>query len=505
MENQQNFYDGIIIDYDDVISQQKFSTMEQFYNELKSKSLACNNASYNTNRTAIIDYAPIPGLSQRANNIVRGVIIVLPISYINSLDSTSFFTRGAEIVNNSIGHCWFIWDKTKDICSIYDLCSYNLNTPNIGTVLLESILETFLTKLPNSTTLWYGIDLKNQLFPKIVRLCTKFDFKNPYISYVDPYGFNYEQTMEFGFLCLTRPNDYIDEDEIDRQSIENEIIYVISQYIKLNTTGLKSKSLEVINYSKQYYLNKEDESSCTLKCVFKKSYARWLNKLSTKSSTLNADGTVTQKEIGGVFDLVILEKTDNDIIWQIIGDKNKIVSGSELEVQIPFVRYNFHTHPSDTYILFNASIGFPSGDDYLAFLQHNYISNCIFTAVITKEGIYIISLNKNRIIKENQDKLKEMQTKIISSIDNMQKFKQYYQLDRTNYSNNNVIDAANKYCNDINNHNIDNDGPLFRCDFYTWPQIIQQDIIQINYPIVYNQCLPTDNSINTIKTIHNVV
>ena len=62
------------------------------------------------------------------------------------------------------------------------------------------------------------------------------------------------------------------------------------------------------------------------------------------------------------------------------------------------VPFTFHTHPSEAYLRHNLSLGWPSTQDYITSV-YSMINGCAAHFVISKEGVYVISLTKESIIE----------------------------------------------------------------------------------------------------------
>lgn len=88
-------------------------------------------------------------------------------------------------------------------------------------------------------------------------------------------------------------------------------------------------------------------------------------------------------------------------------DKSKykyVLSGKEASTEISEGIANFHTHPYECYIENKCTIGFPSGSDFTGFIYSYYNFSSIFHAVITIEGIYVLSF-KEDFLKEYNPKI----------------------------------------------------------------------------------------------------
>ena len=96
-----------------------------------------------------------------------------------------------------------------------------------------------------------------------------------------------------------------------------------------------------------------------------------------------------------------IEISGSLIIVEKIPEQNRIIvgmgeheTGTEEGVNAYDSIYTFHSHPQDAYIRNNVKLGYPSNQDYVAFLECNLQYNTIFHAVIAVEGIYSICLSK---------------------------------------------------------------------------------------------------------------
>ena len=80
-------------------------------------------------------------------------------------------------------------------------------------------------------------------------------------------------------------------------------------------------------------------------------------------------------------------------VYNIFVDKGSIQMGNEKEVDAIATKYNFHTHPEAAYIAHNCAMGWPSRDDYIAFLDGFFRHKTTFHIIATKEGLYILKIN----------------------------------------------------------------------------------------------------------------
>jgi hypothetical protein len=448
-----------------------------------------------------IPFAPKPEPGERT---IRALILILPCHLVQTYNNTEpsdlikTFEKGIPF-EHSLGHCWITWDKNSDVCSIWDVCLHQQSGGGMGSILTDCIIDMLATHLPNTTKLWLGIDIRNKSFNKIISLYTKFGFKDPYISFIDPHGNHWQHVIPYGFVALSRSNDYMDPEDIERQKVQIDILYMLTQYVKIQRINFKDPELESVK-EVAISVGKSHTDFCSIKMKFKLSFAKWLSKLSLNASTLNADGTVSQKEVGGAFLLDYPERQTDDFIWEVNLDKGKgILTQYEESVDIVPGRYNFHTHPREAYGKHRVSIGYPSGSDYFAFLLAVNNLRTIFHCVIALEGIYTISLSSywcTRII-ELDNNFKEGGNPL----------KQYI---TTNFNLPKVIpkgmtiDQAGKdYCVRINQQKLFNSQPpVFHCQFMSWNEIFSGTVIEVGYPVLFNQCFATERSLNTLENFH---
>jgi hypothetical protein len=515
-------YVGLFIDFKIMIPslQKSDGTFSIFLSTLATKSTYCQTLSYPKNsptpstRDTVIsllydDFFPI-ALST-TKNVISGIIIVIPENTLNIFknpDGTLIptYILNGDIFNLSIGHCIIrskIESNSVFKCGIYDICThvgYKVTTPIPPTSsdFFESILLTLLLLFPDDTILWLGVDPQNDKFLQACGLYTKYGFKNPYMSFTDCFGTNFSSKFPYGFLSLTRVNDY-DGFEVgkERDNIILEIIYILQQQILLTKNPL---------------------FPCSLILRFNPKNAFYLKQLVLYSSTYNKSAsTITQKEIGGAFNLKPIQinppppskaAITTDVIWEISSTTGKKEYGTESNVNILPVRYNYHTHPKGTYSLFNVQVGIPSGDDFLAFLYSSYKYDTIFHSVISVEGIYVISLKQFWTITKNYNILmNDFVKNLVDPKFPTNTLKLFWQKEHKNYINN-----ISSYCNFINietipitlsslfTNNIDlitslSTEPLFQCNYISYFDIQNLKYFEISFHRKGNpeQCFITDS------------
>lgn len=508
MDNYE--FDFLILDMDNRI----FNNIDSSRNLLlflqeKSKkcmSIASNSPIQTEKETIIIDPVSqfLPYTPPYTN---RFLVLIGTKRFISTITETSYlFTNYAS--GEIIGHCFLTWDKRKDICGIWDICSHGV-LPNVGSIIVQNILNSLLLNLPNTTTIWLGVALYNNYFSKVSGLYAKWGFKNPYIDFSDPFGNNWEgklmwQGNSYPIMGLTRPNDYIDPEEINRDEILVSIAYVVTQYTKI-VKNLGKQSITAISAVEKLKSSMDKDfyqDCCTLNIQFNKPFAVWLRTISFSASTLNADGSVTQKEVGGAFKLESPKYINDIFVWQVKKENSKIVYGSEESVNGIDSRYNFHSHPREAYIRHKVSVGFPSGPDFVAFLLNVFKNNCVFHSVVTIEGIYIIYINSFW----SSYNMKELYNLINNNLNYV--YNDVQQI--TAYGNMNLNfditipdDFMSKYCSAINRLVIfPGYPPVFGCNYFTWEEIEKGKIISVSYPVLASTCFAPETDIEIFNKLY---
>jgi hypothetical protein len=121
--------------------------------------------------------------------------------------------------------------------------------------------------------------------------------------------------------------------------------------------------------------------------------------------TENDDGTMSQKELSGIFKF---SKSKNNKPLTLSINKNSIIHGNEEKVDTVDGIITFHTHPYEAYKRNNVKTGWPSEYDFIEFLKTSMRFNTILHAVVTIEGVYIISLGDYWFVQErDNDKIQK--------------------------------------------------------------------------------------------------
>lgn len=104
-----------------------------------------------------------------------------------------------------------------------------------------------------------------------------------------------------------------------------------------------------------------------------------------------------KKEYSGVFISTEIKDVKNKIIYELSIEENQLQDGKDESVDAIKSVFNFHTHPKKAYQRNHVRYGWPSAQDYLAYLHLALKEKSVFHCVATLEGVYILSLNTKEI------------------------------------------------------------------------------------------------------------
>ena len=277
-----------------------------------------------------------------------GVIFILSskeFEYINTLSKgkeTVDYMNSENFVKN-IKRVYYIQYNTKS-----KICELRSNIEN--QLELKDVIDSIFTYLPKNITVWTGV-----IEPKNYDIYIEEGFTHPYKCDKSPLGFKFK---EKGLAFIHKNSKKKHTRILNRSSIKNKLKY-----------------LDIAD--------KDNVLKCSLNARFTPDTIDYLKKINHPKS---------EKELSGslIVSKVLIE--DNKIIFELSSNPISVISGANEEVDAVWSRYNFHTHPKKAYENHGVKNGWPSSQDYVGFLDLK--NHTIFHTVVTLEGIYIISLNK---------------------------------------------------------------------------------------------------------------
>lgn len=234
-----------------------------------------------------------------------------------------------------------------DMTEIYDVC---VSSSSRGKGVGKSLLRSVIKNRP-SPKLWLGIDIKNPMWDAVLKLYASHGFSNPKLSDTTPHN----KVVDITFVGLT--------------------------WEKSNSLEIKdtNKTIVASNIHRNYALKKKCKTTLTIS--------------RTLLLKIRDDYMDQNHEYAGIFRVVCYDKQSRGILGL---QRSSIISGSETSftVKIPPGEYyaQFHTHPDICYAKFGCYIGWPSGTDMAGCLTEYINRGTMLSMVVSREGLYIISL-----------------------------------------------------------------------------------------------------------------
>lgn len=275
------------------------------------------------------------------------------------------------------------YDMKRNLCK--------LSKPN------HKCIKYLNTILPADCDIWYCGDDAEDLIT--------LGFSNPFYCKKCPFGKKLNDT-----IAIHKKNDpCFETNSRERYSGEDKDPEIFQN--RRSSPKRKTSEEHMFEFITD---NHKNNGPIKLNIKFDEGDLNYLKGLVFGSKTLNNNGEITQKEVSGGLHLT---KTRNNFILNV--DKTKKFNAhDEDSVRLVNGICNFHTHPISIYEELGIDLMYPSPDDYTSILtlllQPYYFENnngskmpCIFSCVISKEGIYIISLNKNYCNRNKIKKLRE--------------------------------------------------------------------------------------------------
>ena len=398
-----------------------------------------------------------------------GIILILPKHILNILDSKNkgidrvSYINTPEFINSIKGFCYINYDYTKKMCEIFNISDSCLNKDGSSShkIYLEYIVNNIYENFKDVDKIWIHIDSLN-INDNIIKDAIKIGFKNPYIC-KDSLVLKNNETPSKNGLCMIRTSD--------KKTIS-----------KFKSTSNSDHVIEETSY----VLEQSKRTVCKLCIKFSKNTIEFLKKLCFAGKTANKDGTVSQKEMAGMFNIKYIKNN----IFTVEVEKNKLIYGEEEGVDITRSRYNFHSHPKEAYDRNKVKVGWPSGNDYLGFLNANKQYNTSFHVVVSLEGLYIISFSQEAL--KNIEKLKS--DKVLSD----------FILDKYDHFKKKI--SISKYIKTVNNTKYKKSN-LFCVDFMSWDDLEGENLgFEIYYAKTIDNigenCFAKNENIDAYYSIH---
>jgi len=200
-------------------------------------------------------------------------------------------------------------------------------------------------------------------------------------------------------VAMSKVNDPMFETNSRQRHSETEVDTNPARFQEMRASPLRVEH-QLFDYVTTHL---DNDSSIKLDINFVKKDLVYLQKLVYGGRTVNHnDDTITQKEVSGSLHL-----SYNKNGFELgINKAKKFNAHDENKVRFVNGLITFHTHPEEVYLKYDVDLMYPSPSDYASLLtymiqdyefeDHNYGSMpLLFSCVVTKEGIYIISINKN--------------------------------------------------------------------------------------------------------------
>jgi hypothetical protein len=446
------------------------------------------------------------------------MVLVLVMKY----DSAMRITRDPSRLNNAdvlvaeiLGHC--IVKLLNNKACIYNVCSHSREGEGYGKILFNSVMQFIKDRALTAkiTQCWLYIDMSNVLFDKVANIYVSAGFGGGNITNFDPLD-NKPLDHEVMALLLQQT------DIVNELSTRIELAKVLQLKTQFNNCVTSNTNYSTVNF-------KFDKNCIMHLRLLPFSATKMIdgNIIRTFEAVNDTPGASNIRELAGKFIIYNVDMSENvaysvytlslttlaedaSIEYTIGPDENK------LSVMVPISSYTFHTHPIQGYYEFNVIIMTPSNADFNAFFTHLFItpsvnSNFIipqFHVVVTVEGIYIISLDKQAIEKID-DVLLHKKSIIDMMIPTLE-----YPIPNRYFNWNNfdslpedaVTTALDTYKKWFEKQNIITFNgiplPLFKLDIIRWNELTVDRIMEINCPLIQaNPFVDTEDYFSNTPTV----
>jgi hypothetical protein len=281
--------------------------------------------------------------------IMKDVICCEKLKKLHRGEERIQFMNSDEFIEN-IDCCYNLAYSRKE-----KLCELRISITDDK--IMEKLFKAIKLYLPSNTIVWTGLIPENQ--------CDKYihsGFTNPYICSESPLGYNFNKKG----IAFVRYNTNSEvpkalKDNFDIETLKNKVRYVNEQENKKRCDMFARFAPETVEFFKRF----NDERIYPLE---------------------------TQKELTGSLRVHKIVDTNGRLIFELHGDETSIEKGKDLEVDVVWSRFNFHSHPKKAYIVTgNVKYAWPSSQDFAGFLDLD--EHTIFHTLVSLEGLYTISFH----------------------------------------------------------------------------------------------------------------
>jgi len=296
--------------------------------------------------------------------------------------------------------------------------------------------------------------------------------------------------------CDYNTNNFICEMELDGRSVSETgsriktfsklIDNIKSTYKKSSinpiqsikqTLNIISNNLNTISFNKDYYDKIKKASPKQIEKIKKDTE----DNIKKVHDDITKQTTDVEKEIEKVIDDTENKITSiiDELIKNNITKLGNMITGKENSVFASEGLIQFHTHPYEEYQKYGWTICFPSGPDFSSFLQYFLTYNTIASAVITIEGLYIISINQYMCREINLKQLRQASNNTNLGC----RIIDYFDFDKSDFK------TPQDFCDHINN--LKYDDAKWCDDINKKIQIVKTSDFFVDELVLYENRLPS--------------
>ena len=349
------------------------------------------------------------------------------VSYINTLD----------FVESIRGYAYISYDTKRSVCEVLTI---------EGISMREITLET-MGNFPNDALIWLGISTNDPELIKKSQELVFAGFGHPHIATQSPSGVLFSK---YG-LCMVKIND----NRTRRTTTKGDVKYVL-------------KELE------------DAIAKCNMRVRLTDDAVRYLRDLQEIGTTLNPDGSMTQKEIAGN---LRCESVDTNLVHYLGVDFPTLIRGEEMRVPIVPGLYNFHSHPRGAYEHTGANFAWPSPQDFVGFLTSFIEDSTILHLITSIEGVYILSMSEY-CVQNKAGLSKDLATFVRKNYDFCGKTQSM---------------TPKKYIRLVNKIKYQGSS-LFLVQYLPWDRSLQS--FRVNYESQYTNCFSSDTTLEYYQRLY---